>query len=249
MSEHDQHWRVSVEARAQRLTTLLARLLVFDIGSAEAAAEELGGFPEVQKIMAAIEADRSPLSDADLSADERANDILDPPAVTSAEAPEEGGWHWWAGVGDEWFTVGPCPTREAAIQDMMDDGTAEFLDTSEGHPVWTHSFHIAEARQDPLRLADWIGLETILERADEWLADSDRVLSENDDGPWFEATAAQAEDLQDRISRACDEWQAAHGLVFTSRTFSHQRNEEHVVVPTERAAKERADEQIHDPND
>lgn len=30
-------------------------------------------------------------------------------------------WAWWAGKDEEWMTVGPCPTREDAISEFIDD--------------------------------------------------------------------------------------------------------------------------------
>ncbi len=136
-------------------------------------------------------------------------------------------WQWWAGKDEEVFTVGPEDTREAIIQAAIDDCLGECQDDD---GTWKLSFHIVEARQDPLRLADWIEADELLERAEDGVADSDRTSSENDDGPWFECSPEQEKDLQERIKRACDEWQAAHGLVFTCITFSHTRNSEHVFI-------------------
>lgn len=138
----------------------------------------------------------------------------------------ESSWQWWAGTDEEWCTVGPEDSREAIIQAATNDSLGENDDDNS----WKLSFHIVEARQDPLRLADWIEADDLLDRAEDNVADSDRVTSEYDDGPYFECTSDQKRDLRERIERACDEWQAAHGLVFTCRTFSHTRNNEHVVV-------------------
>lgn len=142
----------------------------------------------------------------------------------------EASWQWWAGRDEEWLTVGPCPTRQCAIDEMVADGCAECLDESQDPPVWVNTFTVVEARQDPLRIADWIDADSILERAEENLADSDRVGCENDDGPWFEVSKEQESDLEARLRRACDEWQAAHGLRFESMTFSHTRNQEVVTA-------------------
>lgn len=150
----------------------------------------------------------------------------------------ESEWQWWAGTNEGWFTVGPCATRDSIINEMSNDGCGEFLDNEMDPPVWKNSFHIVEARQDQLRLADWIETEFILERADEALADSDRVSCEYDDGPWFDATKEQEKDLEERLKRACDEWQEAHGLVFVSTTFSHSRNHEHIVTSVTRDTDE-----------
>ena len=138
-----------------------------------------------------------------------------------------GEWQWWAGRDDEWCTVGPEPTRDAVIDAAVADGAGEVQDDNGN---WMHKFHIMEARQDPLRLSDWIGLNWLLERANESLADSDRVSCENDDGPWFDATPEQEKELCDRIRRVCDAWQMEHGLKFHSTTFSHARNSEYVSM-------------------
>lgn len=154
--------------------------------------------------------------------------------------PTTSPWQWWAGSDEEWCTVGPEDTREAIIQAATNDRLGEFEHEGGG---WNLSFHIVEARQDPLRFADWIEAERLLERAEEGMADSDRVSSEYDDGPWFECTPEQEKDLEERVKRACDEWQAAHRLVFSCATFSHTRNKENVLVelPDDRATTEGKD--------
>lgn len=138
------------------------------------------------------------------------------------------GWKWWAGTNEEIMTYGPRDTREDAIREAQEDRMGEFQDED---GTWKIGCHVVEARQDPLRLADWIDVDRLLERAEESLADSDRVGAEGDEGPWFECTPEHERDLAERIARACDEWQAAHGLVFTCQTFSASRNAEYVVVP------------------
>ncbi|MDI6835412.1 MAG: hypothetical protein QMD99_06825, partial [Rhizobiaceae bacterium] len=144
------------------------------------------------------------------------------PAVKT-ESP----WQWWAGENEEWCTVGPENSREEIIQAATGDELGEYQDDG---GTWRLSFHIVEARQDPLRLADWIEADELLERAEENFANGDRRADEYDDGPWFECSPEQEKDLAERIKRACDEWQAAHGLVFACSTFSHTRNSEHITV-------------------
>lgn len=138
------------------------------------------------------------------------------------------GWAWWSGTDEEWMSFGPCATREDAIEEARQDACGEFEDVD---GTWRVAVHVVEARQDPLRLANWIDVERMLEHAEDSLGESDRVGSEYDEGPWFEATKEQERDLVDRIMRACDEWQASHGLVFKCSTFSASRNHDHVVVP------------------
>lgn len=137
-------------------------------------------------------------------------------------------WKWWAGDNEEWMSVGPCDTRDEAIEQATDECMGEFQDDKDGK--WKLAFHIVEASNENLRLASWIEADRLLERAEDSLADSDRVAGENDDGPWFTTTPEQEKDLEARIKRVCDEWQLAHGLVFTCSTFNQTRNNEYVVV-------------------
>ena len=117
---------------------------------------------------------------------------------------------------------GACATREEAI--------------AEGKAEHDSSFYICSASSPPLRLADWINADQVLEQAEEQLFESDRVASECDDGPWFEVTPDQRRDLVERLQRACDEWQAAHGLVFTCRTFEHMSPPERIDLDQGAAA-------------
>lgn len=141
----------------------------------------------------------------------------------------DAGWKWFSGTNEEYFAHGPFDTREEAIQAAQEDACGEFQDDD---GTWKVGVHLVEARQDPLRLADWIDVQRMMECAEEDLGESDRVCYEfDDDPPYFESTREQQADLERRIKLACDEWQAAHGLTFTVRTFSASRNHDHVVVP------------------
>lgn len=151
-------------------------------------------------------------------------------AVGPAKAEDAGAapnyWGWWAGPNEEICTIGPYDSRDEVVAAAKSERLGEFQDDED---VWKLGFHICEAEKAPLRLADWIEADRLLERAEEALSDSDRVGCDGDDGPWFEATKEQEADLEKRIAAACDEWQAAHGLVFTCMTFSNSRHHEHVV--------------------
>lgn len=148
----------------------------------------------------------------------QARAVLDEAAKPDPGGPAmREGWQWWAGTNDEWFTYGPFATRQEALDEALSDGV--------------EGVFLVEALNPPLRLADWVEAYRLLERAEEVISDSDRVAAENDDGPFFECTPEQEKDLKARIERACDDWQAAHGLVFTCKTFDRQRNNEYVPLP------------------
>lgn len=149
------------------------------------------------------------------------------PQPAPAQSHDDG-WRWWGSTNEENFTYGPCKTRDEVIDEAIADRMGEFQDEN---GTWMIGVHICEARQDPLRVADWIGTEELLEHAEETLADSDRVAYEYDEGPWFECSTEQAKDFQARINAACDEWQKAHNLVFVPRTFSDTRSLKFIAVP------------------
>lgn len=136
-------------------------------------------------------------------------------------------YKWYGGYNDEECQYGPYSAKEEVISEAVDDRMGEFQDED---GKWKIGVHICEARNEPLRLADWVESDRLLERADEDVYESDRVSGDYDDGIVFKCTPEQERDLQQRIKAACDEWQAAHGLVFTVRTFSHTRSHEYVVV-------------------
>lgn len=141
-------------------------------------------------------------------------------------ADQENGWQWWASADEEFYRVGPCDTKEQVIACAVD----EELGYHEKEDTASCRFYVTEARQDLLRIADWIDAEGIVERAEDAIYDSDRACSEFDDGPIFDMTPDQEKDLIARIRKACDEWQDAHRLRFQVNTFSAMRNKEAVTI-------------------
>ncbi len=113
-------------------------------------------------------------------------------------------WYYSRSEDNEYWEGG-YDTREEAIAHGLSDYDGE-------------TFWIVVADNPPLRLSDWID-DDLLERADERLFDSDRASSEHDCDAIFEATREQETDLVERIKKACDEWQEAHGLIFRANTF------------------------------
>lgn len=122
---------------------------------------------------------------------------------------------WYHTQDPEGIWYGKCATREAAIAEGLNEYGGE-------------GFYVTWANNPPIQLSDWIQAYCLLERADDSLSDSDRVCREFDDAAVFEVTPEQDRDLQERIRKACDEWQAAHGLVFTVNTFQGMGTPEYV---------------------
>jgi hypothetical protein len=124
-------------------------------------------------------------------------------------------WDWFYAASEEGPYTGQFDSRDTAISEAQSDYGAD-------------GFWIGEAKNPPVRLADWIGADRILELAGESLWDNDRISSEFDDGDVFVCTKEQETDLITRMKAACDEWQAAHGLIFRTYTFEQMRNVEFI---------------------
>jgi hypothetical protein len=136
-------------------------------------------------------------------------------------------WKWYAGQNDEWFALGPFDTREELLKQAEGERLGEFFDDTDG--AWKLAFHVVEARSDSLRLADYVDVESLLERADERLESSDR-MTEVDEGPIFDCSPEEQLDLELRIKGTCNRWQAIHGVKFHVKSFSHTRNGERVAL-------------------
>ena len=126
-------------------------------------------------------------------------------------------WKWWAGGSEEIYTVGPCDTREEAIE------CAKFEIGEDG-------FYILEACQDPMQIADFIPeADTILEWTEDHYQDSG-LSGEDEVG--FDVPDDLVLDLDRRIKAAAQEWQEAHNLVFKPWSFTAQRNAEYIEPTT-----------------
>lgn len=121
-------------------------------------------------------------------------------------------WKWYAGSNDEYFCVGPCETRDAAI----DEGRQNFGDDT--------GFHIIEAEKSNVTLADYMGADTVLEEAEERVCD----LGDEDGTPIFDVTEDQEKDLISHLRSACDAWQIKHKLIFVPWRFTSSRNAEFI---------------------
>lgn len=124
------------------------------------------------------------------------------------------GWKWWAVRFGEHF-CGPFDEKDEAIR--------------EGKRVFPASFEIFETLHEPLRLADWIDVEKMLELAEEKVAESPAASPIFDEWFYFDSSPDHDNDLGERVKRVCDEWQAANGIVFGRPTFSSVRNKQTIT--------------------
>lgn len=143
-----------------------------------------------------------------------------------SELTEEN-WAWWAGTEySDTFAVGPCATRQEAI----DQACAEKVGYREKDGEAYCRMTITEAINPALQLSDWIDVEEMVDRADEQVADSDRVCYEFDEPPYFAIEPEAFKDLTDRVKRAVSDWQKIHRPNFKVCTFERMRNTETVII-------------------
>ena len=134
-------------------------------------------------------------------------------------------WNWYYARHEEGPYQGPYGSRDEAIT----EGRGDLCD---GDAFW-----ITKATNPPVKLSEWIEADRALELADERIMDSDRCASEFDE-TIFGATQEQQDDLTARLKRACDEWQAAHGLTFHANTFDKMAATEAIPEQVEEAEEE-----------
>lgn len=119
-------------------------------------------------------------------------------------------WMWWAGRDDERYTVGPCETKEQAIEGGREDFDGD-------------SFCIIEAIQnDDIRLADTLDGDYLLEIAEEKAYDE--YADPEGDSLIFDLSTDQVKSFGAAIKEAIEAWQNAEGLTFKSFLFSKTRN-------------------------
>jgi hypothetical protein len=137
---------------------------------------------------------------------------------------DETKWFWWASTDEENYHIGPCNTRDEVIETAINDELG--MDDVDGR--WVSRFWITEAQQHPVMLSEFIDVDRMVECADEDFFDSD-LVGDGQDAPFFKTTMDQDADLIARIKTACDEWQAAHNLVFKPWAFTAQRHGEWIT--------------------
>lgn len=144
--------------------------------------------------------------------------------------PCAGKWNWWVSDNDgENFTIGPCATREIAIDQALNDGISEYTDDDNN---WRASFMVAECRDNNVDLASWFDIERFFEEAEERMNDNDCGANADGDGhPLEEIDAKAMGDLQACIRSTIRHWQDRKGFKLRSYWFAEIRHEQHLEQP------------------
>ena len=125
-------------------------------------------------------------------------------------------YFWWAGQDDEHYIVGPCSTREEAIE--------------LGKENFDEGFYIVEAYLRPVDFSEMFDADEAVER---WLENDEQLSTEDGEAP-FDLTTDQLHDLQTSVRVAIRNWAIRNSLdKLTVHWFEGQRNEERIPAHTE----------------
>ena len=135
---------------------------------------------------------------------------------------------WWAGDNDERYVIGPCKTRQEAIEEAIGQSCFNELEPEPPeHPDWRIAIYVCEA--DSPEMTDLtIDGRRVLEDVENANSDWD---DPDGDGMFTDVTGANAIDLGTRLTAAFREWITALGLTLRYAAFQKTRHAECVVLP------------------
>lgn len=136
----------------------------------------------------------------------------------------DGIWHWWASRDGEVYTVGPCATREEAIQEAKNNEVGHFDDYD--NPT-TLTFVLLEAYKLPVDLAGMVDIEYMIERFEDC---NDELLNEDGESPLADVPSEKWRELEIMLKATVKGWQEARNVKPVTWRFTKTRNEETVTV-------------------
>jgi hypothetical protein len=130
-------------------------------------------------------------------------------------------WGWYASADQENYSCGPETSRDAIIQAATDDeiGLCDLLKPQ--------VFHIVEAWQGDVMLADHFDADAWIEELNDNLSD----VGHPDGEPMIDLTAVALSSLDRAVREAVGKWQSDNNLRFRQWVFGGTRNEETITVP------------------
>jgi tRNA uridine 5-carbamoylmethylation protein Kti12 len=139
--------------------------------------------------------------------------------------PEER-YKWWASDNDEYYKIGPCNTKEEAIDEAIGQCIYNEFEDPEGSKNWKIIIHVVETvRPEPTDME--INCVDLLERLEtgpyeEWCGE---------DGMWGDVTDEEGKDLEKIMNDAFHQWAIKHDIKFKSWMFARTRKEEEIILP------------------
>jgi len=133
---------------------------------------------------------------------------------------------WYVGHSDEIYSLGPCASRQAAIEEAVADGG--FFDQVDGKYV--HAFYLCEATKPIIRLADYFG-------AYDWVQglDEDQLAEYAYEDSVLHLSADDVAELQTAVQAAINAWQDAKPRNIKPFRFARVRNEQRLELACDAA--------------
>jgi hypothetical protein len=136
-------------------------------------------------------------------------------------------WSWYASSDPEnGYPIGPCATREAALDEAVNANTFSEIEPTIEQPDWTIAIHV---------------MEGVRPEVSDMTIDGDDILQDLDENkysdwayeePLFESvTKEAAADLSLRLTEALHAWAKVNEITFRHWMFVDTRNEERVLLP------------------
>jgi hypothetical protein len=131
-------------------------------------------------------------------------------------------WFWYASGDEENYSVGPCASREEAIEVALQDETGISPDLKR------QCFVVIRATQKPLNLSRMIDVDSMLDSHMDGIF-YDAAGPEHDPAELIDhIKQEQWNELEQRLRATTDAWQAERGIVVTPRVFNESTNPESV---------------------
>ena len=138
---------------------------------------------------------------------------------------DEPNWGWYASADQENYHCGPESTRAAIIQAATADEIGLWIDPATGNT--TQSFHIIEAYQGPINLADYFDAADLVDATNDSLSE---FGNENGD-PIVDLSSVAISSLERTVREAIAKWQVDNNLRLHTWTFMSTRNGEVITLP------------------
>ncbi|WP_300379574.1 hypothetical protein [Henriciella sp.] len=147
-------------------------------------------------------------------------------------------WGWYASADEENYTVGPEASREDVIEAAIGDEVGLGDQNEDGS--WNISFHILEARKEPVQMADYFHVGRWVEDLENgpFYDMSGEACGWNDDSIVSHIKSEQWTELQQVVRAAIAKWQSERDIQIRPWVFTESRNGEDIsmVLPADEDA-------------
>ncbi len=133
---------------------------------------------------------------------------------------------WFASSDEERYQIGPCDSKEAAIEEATDNEEGAVQD-DDGN--WKLCFSVIRAEKRGLKISKFVDAVEVLERFAEHSCDEHGDPS-GDWEPLSKVTEEMENDLAEMLKVTIDSWQQKHCIIIDPWIFTKVHESEDVVI-------------------